>query len=175
MKIPFEVTENLKPNFVRILKYFMGDENSGYDLRKGLYIFGDYGVGKSYLMYAIQKWLAWIAPHSGNGFQIASTEEILQEVAHGKDGLDKFTFYEGKARHLLINEFMKPVEDKIYGTSAQNILDHLIMTRYDIFQKHRKVTHVTSNYSPVSADEAIADRLPEMFNFIEIKGRSLRK
>jgi len=78
-------------------------------------------------------------------------------------------------RHLLINEFGKEIKDKIYGTEAQQIINSLMMRRYEVLQSSGKVTHITSNHLPKSNDQALNDRYVEMFNLVEIKGKSFRK
>ena len=70
------------------------------------------------------------------------------ETYKKENRLDKFGYRaEIGPGHLCINEFGKTVQEKIYGTEADAIIESLFMTRYEIFQSG-KLTHVTSNYSP---------------------------
>lgn len=174
----FRVTENIQPVLADLCCYFLGIE-SRYDLGKGIYLTGDFGVGKSTLLKAYRQWLADWFPFRGNGFTITSVEEIVEHYKkHGS--LDKYvndTIESGfnNPRHLLINEFGKPIKEKIYGTEAAQIINSLMMMRYDLFQNNKKVTHITSNFMPSSEEKALVDRYVEMFNVIPIKGQSFRR
>jgi len=50
------------------------------------------------------------------------------------------------------------------------------MVRYELLQTGI-LTHVTSNFRPekLKIEQIVKDRMVEMFNFIEIKGESLRQ
>ena len=163
-----------KKMITELLKYFTGNE-SEHDLTKGIYLNGIYGCGKTMLFKVIQKTIAELWPFNQNGFQITSLEKII-ETYKKENRLDKFGYRaEIGPGHLCINEFGKTVQEKIYGTEADAIIESLFMTRYEIFQSG-KLTHVTSNYSPsqLNYEPIIKDRISEMFNFIEIKGDSFR-
>lgn len=174
----FEISQELKPILNNLCLYFLGIQG-GYSLDKGLYIKGDFGVGKSTLMKIFQKWLAVCWPFNGNGFTITSIEEVIEW--YKKDGnLERFTFNREQDKftdihHILINEFGKDVKDKIYGTEAMQIINHFMMIRYDIFQNSGKVTHITSNMLPFSEEKALNDRYVEMFTVVQIEGKSYRK
>lgn len=168
------IPENME-KVTNLLKYFTGNEGK-YDINKGIYIFGAYGCGKTILIQTIRKFLASVFPFSGNGFQITSLEQII-ETYKSEKSLDYFGYKkESTPVHLCINEFGKILEEKIYGTDANSIIDSLFMIRYELFQQGY-LTHVTSNFHPkeLNISPVIRDRLNEMFNFIEFKGDSFRK
>lgn len=174
----FNVSDNLIKPISDLTKYFLGIEGN-LSLNKGLYLYGDYGVGKSTLMIIFRQFLAsnWIG--SGNGFTVTSIEDIIRHYKT-EGNLDKYVDnpddpYRPGARHLLINEYGGLLKDKVYGVDSQQIIDSLIKIRYDLFQCEHKLTHITSNYPPISDNDAINDRLIEMFNIVQIKGKSLRK
>ena len=174
----FTVTENIKQHLNDLCAYFLGLEGK-LNLNKGVYLVGEYGVGKSTLMKIYRQWLADWWPFSGNGFMITSVEEII-EYYKKNNNLDKFTtnYNEDKwpdPKHLLINEFGKEIKDKIYGTEASHIMNNLMMLRYDLFQNQGKLTHITSNSMPFSDEKALMDRYVEMFNVVKINGNSFRK
>lgn len=174
----FQVTDNIKPVLNDICRYFIGLEGT-LSTNKGVYLYGDYGVGKTTTMLSVRRWLSDCFRFNPNGFQFTSLEEILDHYKR-EGNLDIFTsnypeYGRFNPRHLLINEFGKDLHDKVYGVDSSRIIDSLMMMRYDIFQQHGKVTHVTSNYPPQSSDGAILDRYIEMFNVVPIGGTSLRK
>lgn len=176
---PYDVGNNATI-ISELLKYFTGNV-SEYDLTKGMYLYGSYGVGKTTLMYAINSCINTIAPLDGSGkkvnpnaFMSASIETIVEHFK--KEGnLVRFGYDEVK-RHFCIHEFGKKTTEKIYGTEVNSIIESLFMIRYELYQEGY-LTHVTSNYSPFDIDipAIIMDRMVEMFNFVEIKGDSLRK
>lgn len=169
----YRITEDNRKIINELLMYFTG--NGNLNLRKGIYIYGDFGTGKSVMMQAIRKTLAKIFPFNLNGFGNTSIEQIIEHYKF-ENNLHKFGYNDGKPYHLCINEFGKQMSEKIYGTDVNNILESLFMIRYELFQSG-KLTHVTSNYSPdqVSLPPIIKDRMVEMFNFINLGGNSFRK
>lgn len=178
----FSVQENSRITITNLMKYFTGNENEQFNLNKGIFIYGEPGLGKSTIFAIIQKLLSWISVFdengkriNSNGFMITSVEQIIENYKH--DGnLDYFGYRkESKPIHLCINEFGKTVKDKIFGTDANQLIDSLFMIRYELFQKGY-LTHVTSNYSPenIETNKLIADRIIEMFNIVEINGNSFR-
>lgn len=177
----FEVKENVKNTLNILCKYFLGIEGD-LSLNKGIFLVGGYGVGKSTLMMSYRRWLAdyWYKTiQLGNGFAVTSIEEIIQDYKESKS-LDRWVNnsedeYRPGSGHLLINEFGVDLKDKIYGVDSIRIINQLMKMRYDLFQNHGKLTHITSNFNPFSEDGALMDRYFEMFNVIEIEGDSLRK
>lgn len=174
----FSVNENLKATLNDLCTYFLGLDGN-LSLNKGIYLYGEFGVGKSTLMKCYRQWLADWWPFNGNGFSVTSIEEIIESYKK-ENNLNKFTncIEENgfnNPRHLLINEFGKDLKDKIYGTEASQIINNLMMIRYDIFQNQGKLTHITSNSLPYSNEKALTDRYVEMFNIVKIGGKSFRK
>ena len=178
----FNVTKKHSVMITNLLKYFTG--NSGeYDLNKGIYIHGDFGLGKTTLFRIIRTLLAQISPmdetgkrHNPNGYLITSIEQIID--TYKEDGnMDYFGYRrDSKPINICINEFGKSVNDKIYGTDADYLVNSLMMIRYELFQKGI-LTHVTSNFHPskLKTEKILSDRYVEMFNFIELKGDSFRR
>lgn len=165
-----------------LLKYFTGNECI-YDLNRGIYLFGIFGIGKSMFFEIIRKTISDLAEFdefgkrvNPNGFLITSAEQIIE--TYKQDGnLDYYGYRkESKPIHLLINEFGKKVNDKIYGTAANELLNSLFMIRYELFQRGI-LTHVTSNTYPDKLDlqPILLERAIEMFNFVELNGESFRK
>ena len=141
----FELTKDLKAIFNNLFMYFTGNEHV-LDLNKGIYLYGVYGVGKTITMQIFSKFLARCFPFSPNGYGITSIEKLAEHykdngnlAKYGRNKEDKKPF------HLCINEFGKELDEKYYGTNIQNVVNSMIMVRY------------------------------EMFNFIEFKGESFRR
>jgi len=177
--INFRMTKELSPVFRNLLLYFTGNK-CDYDLRKGIYLFGEYGIGKTITMRIFSLFLQQHFNFSGNNFGNTSVEKI---AVHFKE-IGNLNLYErnmdnGMQRPIktCINEFGKFLDEKHYGTSIQNVINSMLMTRYELFQEGSVFTHSTSNFKPNELncfDDALIDRFKEMFNFIEIKGNSFR-
>lgn len=172
----FIITPGRSDIITELMKYFTGNE-SQFDLGKGVYIYGDYGVGKSALMAIIQRTIATCFPFSVNGFMAKSLEDIIDEYKEAGN-LDSITYRKhDKPKHLCINEFGKTMDDKIYGTRADSVIHSLFMIRYQLFQDSGILTHATSNYSVdnAGAKPIVMDRMIEMFNFVKLTGNSFRR
>lgn len=172
----FVVREQNKDVITELIKYFTGN-NGKYDLNKGIYLFGSFGTGKTVLMLTFRKMLSDNFPFSKYGFHSTSIEQIIDHYKQEND----FKFY-GFREHdhpltICINEFGKSIDERIYGTRADEIIKSLLMIRYELFQGRKIVTHVTSNFEPGELEYSpiIMDRIKEMFNFIKIDGQSFRK
>lgn len=181
-------TDEFKKLLPEILKYFNGQSDCIYDLNKGLYICGKFGIGKSTIFINIRKYLSEMYPFHPNAFLISSVEKILNHFKLEKN-LDLFGFnvkVDDKGRiknpvNLLINEFgtEKDYDVKNYGTVFNDEYESMLMSRYEVFTENNKLTHCTSNLNKNDLSniypDKLLDRFIEMFNFIELKGESWRK
>jgi len=169
----YKINDNNKGVITELLKYFTG--NGELDLNKGIYLYGDYGTGKTIIFEAVRCVISDIFPFNPNGYLTTSVERIIEHYKI-ESNLVRFGYsVDDIPINLCINEFGKVVQEKIYGTDVNKIIESLFMIRYELFQLG-KLTHVTSNVSPqeLNYPALVKDRMSEMFNFIEIKGKSFR-
>jgi len=169
-----------------LIKYFNGN-TCKYDLNKGICLFGDYGVGKSYIFKAVKNYVNGTASitknRNINSYRIASIEELMSNI--GVDNLDSYLRYkelsEWKYINLCIDEFGSELESKMmhYGTPIKEHIERFIMRRYEDFAGRKSITHATTNLRPEDLQKyygnRLTDRFVEMFNFVEVKGKSRRK
>lgn len=140
---------------------------AGVELRKGLYIFGGVGTGKT---TAVQLAMQLnILPG-----KLASCIEMRKEASkEGQEALDR---YEGGT--WAFDDLGQEGECNHYGTKIYPVQD-VCFTRYRNFQSAGKLTHFTSNLHPSQLaeiyDMRFIDRLKEMCNFISHDGESYRK
>lgn len=173
----FQINEANKETLNALFAYFHG--NTGiFDLKKGIYMFGEFGCGKTSIFSLFSKYLSIYFPFSDYGFGNASIEEI-SEFYKKNNSTEKYVFseYSGKPYRICLHEIGKEIDEKYYGTSINQVINSLMMRRYEIFQKFGTVTHITSNFNPKQLkcfDDATIDRLKEMFNFVEWHGESFR-
>jgi len=174
----FKVIADNKTTLNDLFLYFHGNTGT-FDLKKGIYMFGDFGCGKTSIFSLFSKYLATEFPFSRNGFGNASIEQVLEDWKKDKN-IEKYLFstYSGKPVSYCFHEIGKKLNEQYYGTDVNQIINSLIMRRYEMFQRYGTRTHVTSNFAPGKLncfDHAVLDRLKEMFNFVEWHGESFRK
>ncbi len=184
-------TPELKEIWNIIFLYFVGDpeiEKFGYSLNKSIALIGSYGVGKSTVFRIVHRWLEAMQLKNPNSFRISSTEEVIHLfqkddwtsdvlVLNMNENLYKVNV--PGPIHILINEFAYQYDVKHFGTDVKQFIEMFMMKRYDIFQEYGKLTHVTMNFGidelKKNFSPRLFDRFREMFNMIEVKGKSFRK
>jgi hypothetical protein len=187
----YVINDNNKEIITKLIIYFNGSplaEDLGISLKKGIFLCGNFGAGKTEIFRITHKYLENIANPNPNIYRNTSVEEILTTLRRGTDDSNLFTFNQientfgikkSNPLNICINEFAVNYDMKIYGTEASILMESFYMKRYEIFQNNRKLTHATCNYDietiQKSFPERIVDRFKEMFNILELKGGSFRK
>lgn len=182
----FNIDPFAKQVYAALHNYFHGIEGE-IDLNKGIALVGKFGVGKTTAMRVFHNYLKIYFPFHSNLFVFSTLEDLISELKCN-DWTNKKLTYNLKEtpsgglykdpRHVLINEFGHSYNIKSYGSDVNELIEAWIMKRYDIFQEHRKVVHITSNYGKKDLkemfSEKLVDRFKEMFHFVELKGESKR-
>jgi hypothetical protein len=183
----YEYTKELKDILLDIVKYFNG-QPCMYDLGKGLYIHGIFGIGKTTIFDITRQYLSVVMRFNPNAYKISSVEKMLNYFKI-ENNLDVFGFnvkvddrggYKSPCS-LLINEFgteFKYKDIKNYGSPFIEEYSAMLMARNEVFVDYNKLTHCTSNFglkelSTMYSGEVL-DRFVAMFNFIELKGKTFR-
>lgn len=143
---------------------------------------GDIGTGKSTIiqimnMYdKLSKGLS-IGGYPIGGFRIESASTAATAYStKGPDALETYTYNKGNPHTISFDELgREPILAKYFGTEL-NVMQYLFQCRYEL--RHEVITHVTTNLSLKDVQSTygayIADRINEMFNVIELKGKSRR-
>jgi len=183
----YEWTKEIKAVYNDLMYYFHGAEGN-LNLDKGIALVGKFGVGKSTIFNVWHNYLKSYYPFNKNLFVITSIENIIDDIK--KDGYINRIYCNNMKqnaiganfidpKHILINEFGHNYNIKSFGTDINELFEAFMMVRYDIFQKYKKVTHITTNYGTDELESKfhpkLVDRFKEMFNIIELKGNSFRK
>ena len=187
----FKINENNKKILKLLLLYFTGNElfsneleehtgNKG-SLGKGIMLVGGVGSGKTLLFKIFKKYTGMLRV---NSFQFYNALEIIDEVnISGINYLDKFNNNHDGIKSNPITCYIDDIaaaneKVKHFGTD-HNVIEQLLSIRYNILNRYHKLTHISTNKFPSElADvygERVIDRLIEMFNIIELDGKSFRK
>ena len=175
------------------LAYFSGQENiisefnknnkKEISLKKGIFLVGDIGSGKS-LIFEIFKIYTSKILHKNSFHQYQAGDIIDNLNIKGKVYFDKFSY--NRSSNNIPNPITCYIDDvasrneivNYYG-SVYNSMQELLTIRYNIYSKYRKLTHLSTNIFPQQLKEIygirVIDRMKEMFNLIELKGESFRK
>ena len=178
-------------DYKTVLCYFTQDERffdcknlsklSIPSFEKGLLIVGGYGNGKSTIMRALSRALKYYRVRQ---FRFYTANEIVDKFEGCETTQDRKSFWRTFSNGTLCFDDVKTERDASnYG--KYNLFKDIIERRYDLDSR----TFFTCNYHPLKPDDlnfALSefgdrygarayDRIFEMFNIIEFKGKSLRK
>ena len=178
----FTITEADAPYYDSLVKYFISVQK-GY--KKGLYIAGQVGTGKTLSLKVMQKMFG--------GFTIVSSRHLVREFmkskTNGMEVLDQYgrdSFVKDangnrdikKPIHLCIDDLgLDEVNSKLYGNQV-NIFMEILLDRYECWIDYGLRTLITTNASPKIMEESygtrVRERMREMCEYITITGDSKR-
>lgn len=173
-----------------LVLYFYGHSDNKLDPKKGIYLYGPVGTGKTTLIKLLGLW-AKLAKRPS--FVFTSCRDLQQEFATaGYKNLLKYTKHsykiDGRGSRSPANgsitycfdDFGSEGNSSYYGNKV-NVMEEIIQDRYREFEDHGMITHMTSNLKPRTEmlrklyTERVSDRINGMFNHIELLGESFRK
>ncbi len=186
----FKATEQLDKIFIQLFYYFTGNKiDETFKIKyniddlshdKGIWVVGNTGSGKSFL---IELFRAYTGEQLyRNSFIELLFEKIVSNYRDfGEKAFDELSYSETyRARAVYVDDFMNVKFDvKNYGDAA-NVAETILNTRYRVYTKFKKLTHVSTNIYPsqlkeFSIDDRIVGRCAEMFNIIELSGVDYRR
>lgn len=188
IKIEGVTIKNLEPliyYFSKDVRFFECDnlnkELSVPSFDKGLLIIGNFGNGKTSTMKVFEKIFKGV---SGVGFKGYSANEVVTMFEKCSTDLDREAFENQLWRGIRYFDDLK-TERIASNYGKVNIFKEIIEERYN----RKAKTHVTCNFKKDYPDDLNAaldefedkyegrvyDRLFEMYNIIEFKGKSFRK
>lgn len=156
--------------------------SSKLDSNKGLLLRGDIGTGKSTIMQILNRYMCFTRGRDRGGypiggFRIDSASYIANNfMMRGKNALEVYTYNSGNPRMMCFDELgREPNPAKYFGTEM-NVMQYILQCRYEL--RSEAITHVTTNMTireiQSKYEPYIADRINEMFNVIELNGKSRR-
>ena len=147
---------------------------------KGLLIIGNFGNGKTASMRVLEQSFKGV---SGYSFKGITANEVVEMYENCKSPYEKEDFWRYTNRGTLYFDDVK-TERLASNYGKVNILKDVLEKRYSLHKK----TFITCNYKEGSSSiegallefgemygSRVFDRLFEMFNVIEFKGKSFRK
>ncbi|MBK8516543.1 MAG: ATPase [Saprospiraceae bacterium] len=183
--VNFRLYKEDKDVILQMYAYFTGDvdlcKHYKLDLRKGLFLSGKTGVGKTVHMKLVRQFMSF-----KERFKMKSCQQLaLEYMDQGSQILTQYgRNYVDHVDQNTINQTYcfddMGTEDEVkhYGTQT-NVLGQIILMRYELFQGRQILTHFTSNLTAPQIEkhygERVRSRLREMCNWIEYKSDSFDK
>lgn len=189
----FVVREEYKPIYNDIVLYcLMADGN--LNPRKGLWLWGDIGTGKTTLLNIVREFCSVVRPADSDGqrysFRITNAIDVCAQFADkGYGGIET---YIGSAPEKYIGMYninlsiSRQAFDEIgsearitqhYGC-AENVFQYILQRRYERHDGVDNITHATTNLELGQIKDEygarIHDRCKEMFNFVALRGKTFR-
>lgn len=158
---------------VPIIAWMLRDEDvaaqCNIDLKKGIFLSGPIGVGKTQIMQLMR----YLTSPAEDYKMISCTKLALEFGRKGTDIIHDYTYGnfnpDGTPQTYCFDNLGKEIIVKHYGTSCQ-IMQQIILARYELFIQYRMITHVTSSLHTLQIEERygaeIRSCLREMFNRI---------
>jgi hypothetical protein len=169
--------------FYDLVRYSIGDTAGPYDVHRGIYLFGEFGAGKTIMMQAFQDFARMIEERltaasvafTARAFRFHACRDIALEIQRAGT-TDSLRQYMTGIR--LFDDLGNEDEKKIYGNEV-NAMAEILMSRYHLYQSGGAVTHCTSNLAPHECAAAYGDRIGsrvfELFNHVYLDGTDKRK
>lgn len=157
-------------------KYFANDlafeMETGGELRKGLMLFGPYGTGKS-SFFEIVRQICLDYNLMGLWFSHVSVHNVVTQYnLEGESIVNKYSLGTVHFDDLGTEKMVQS-----WGIK-ENLFVRLLLIRYNNFKWKGTRTYVSTNYNIEDFKKIygnqVYDRFFEMFNFIELSGRSRR-
>jgi len=172
----FVIDEWNRPLMNDLYDYANGKDGR-LDPNKGLLLWGDIGTGKS----TIIKILGEVLRPKGEGYLTVSCSYLATRfTALGIEALNSSTYNETEMGTRPVNRAFdelgrEPIPARHYGNEL-NIMQYILQCRYEI--RHKVKTFATTNINPKNLGKLyggyIEDRINEMFNEVELAGKSRR-
>jgi hypothetical protein len=183
--LDFRLYKEDKDVILQLYAYFTGDiplcKHYDIDLRKGLFLSGKTGVGKTVHMKLVRQFMAFKERFKMKTCQSLSLEYmdqgspiIMQYGRNYVDYIDHNTIHQS----YCFDDLGTEDEVRHFGTQT-NVMGQIILMRYELFQGRQVLTHFTSNLTAPQIEKYYGDRvrgrLRQMCNWIQYTADSTDK
>ena len=141
------INNNNVATYSNLVKYYTRDPATAFNIKKGLFLVGEYGSGKSKVLKALQ---AMAAAHPGNIIHRPIWSHYKAYKKRAEDELKLDQLLNEWARYDLIiddigyEEDIKTARVNSFGTVV-NIVQEIVRARYELYCNTGVITHFTSN------------------------------
>ncbi|MFS4416676.1 ATPase [Maribacter sp. 2307ULW6-5] len=148
-----------------LVNYFIGDIDhcraKGMDLEKGILLTGPVGCGKTALM----KLMRYLVPHKPQ-YEVIPCRNVVFAFNHlGYKTIEDF----GNKKHYCFDDLGVEPDGRHYAADC-NVMGELLISRFELMQNERRITHLTTNLSASELEKRYGDRvrsrMREMFNLV---------
>lgn len=177
----YEIREDQKSILNEIVHWSLMDYYGKLDPDRGLLLWGDIGTGKSTLLHIIREFCRLVRPYDNGfpySFRITNVIDICAEFAdESRNG--GYTALHGYivSKRQAFDELGSETTPTGRWGNYENVMQYILQRRYDL--RDGCFTHATTNLSLDQIAEVysarIYDRCKELFNFVEIHGKTFRK
>jgi len=170
----FEIHEEDKGTFFKLSNYFVRDLDGcrklGMDPYKGILLSGPVGCGKTSMMKLIRH----IVPHQ-RPYEIIPARNITFAFNHiGYKIIEDY----GNGRFYCFDDLGVEPLGTYFGKDC-NVLGEVLISRFDLFQKTKICTHITTNLNAEELEERygkrVRSRMRQMFNLIAFENNTKDK
>lgn len=181
----FKLYKEDKDVILQLYAYFTGDialcKHYEIDLRKGLFLSGKTGVGKTVHMKLVRQFMSYRERFKMKTCQALSLEYMdtgSQVITQYGRNYVEYIDHNTINQSYCFDDLGTEDEVKHFGTQT-NVMGQIILMRYELFQNRQVHTHFTSNLTAPQIEKYYGDRvrsrLREMCNWIEYKPTSTDK
>jgi DNA replication protein DnaC len=185
----FEIDDENRSIYENTIRYFAADESCEYNLNKGLYVYGPYGVGKTLYFKIFQALNRAI--DSPNNFKRLIVTDLIDGISQKGSQYFLDTEIVPGGRFRLSNNLWDKVDHFLLDDMGQSerfannygnkidVIAAFLQRRYYAFTDYSSLTHCSTNLVPSEIEseygEAINSRLRQMCNVILFPGKDKRK
>jgi energy-coupling factor transporter ATP-binding protein EcfA2 len=154
--------------------YFIKDDNNcqryGIDIQKGLLITGPVGCGKTSFI----KLLPYIIPFEKVYVTIPTRNVVFSFNHIGFKTIEDF----GHSGFYCFDDLGIEPSGRFFAQEC-NVMGEILLSRYELFVKHKIKTHVTTNMNSEEIEERygprVRSRMRSMFNLIAFNEKTIDK
>lgn len=172
MDFRWQFSEQDRERNVNLLKYFINDPSSAYDLKKGLFLYGAPGTGKTEIMQAFQRFCEQY--ELSKAFHYSHMPDVYSRVRAGDDEISTQAQFD-----RCLDEFGRITGSVMLYGNPIDPNEAIIEARYIRFKNYGQLTHIITNATPSTTKEAFTpalyDRIRSMCTPVLFAGQSKRK